>query len=713
MTDSYRPSYYDNYRSNSYSSSSSNTDSYNADPNWYMSKEDVAPKAPVTSTAIDFEKYDIPVETSGKDCPKSITSWDEVQLGSTIHKNIELSGYTNPTPVQKYSLPIVLAGRDLMSCAQTGSGKTAAFLLPILAQILKGGNVSRPGQKAYPSALVLAPTRELAVQIFEESKKFSYRTGMKSVVVYGGAPIGYQLRELERGCDVLVATPGRLVDILEKGKVSLSSIQYLVLDEADRMLDMGFEPQIRRIVEKEDMPRTGQRQTLMFSATFAKEIQSLASSYLFNYIFLTIGRVGSTTELVTQKFVRTQSELEKEKALLDILATSGTGLTLIFVERKKKASWLEGFLKRHRYSATSIHGDRSQQDRTAALRAFSSGQCQFLIATNVAARGLDISNVVHVVNYEMPTNIDDYVHRIGRTGRAGKSGVSTAFISDDDIGLASDLVKLLRGASQEVPDWLDQMRYMRKNGKGGMKPGFGGKPQKWGNNGGMKGSFGGRDFRSDFSKPPVPGQTNGPSTYGPPRPPAYPSSGYPPASGYPSAGGYPGAYGAPYAAPPMPHYSAYPTVAPPPPPMSAYPLPPAPAYPIPPPSVARPPAPPAPSHTNGHSNGSNGTDTTRKRSRSPVAENSDYKKHRSADGSRDRDSHGSRDRDHHSRDRHDRDRDRHSSRDGDRDRHRDRDSHSSSRDRHDRDRDSSRHSSHHRDHHDRDRERRHSSSRDR
>ncbi len=211
-------------------------------------------------------------------------------------------GYTRPTPVQKYALPIVMGHGDMMACAQTGSGKTAAFLLPIISQLLADQPPPGTGRrKAMPSALVLAPTRELAVQIYEEAKKFSWKTFLKCCVVYGGSEVGRQLRDLERGCDVLVATPGRLLDMIDRGRVSLAYIRYLVLDEADRMLDMGFEPQIRRIVEGEDMPR--ERQTLMFSATFPDEIQRLAQDFLYKYFFLRVGRVGSSTDLITQKTI--------------------------------------------------------------------------------------------------------------------------------------------------------------------------------------------------------------------------------------------------------------------------------------------------------------------------------------------------------------------------------------------------------------------------
>ncbi len=413
------------------------------------------------------------METSGKDCPTPIESFTGIDMGNVVvrevtflgerlNSNIKLARYDRPTPVQKYSLPIVMAGRDLMACAQTGSGKTAAFLFPMISMLLKTAppeqNYAYGGRrKIYPLALVLAPTRELACQIYEEAKKFSWKTGIKSVVVYGGAPISQQLRDLERGCDILVATPGRLVDIMERARVSLASIKYLVLDEADRMLDMGFEPQIRRIVEQEDMPETGERQTLMFSATFPKEIQRLAASFLYDYIFLAVGRVGSTTDLVTQKFIRVENEDDKQIMLLDLI-NSVKGLTIIFVETKKKADQLEDFLIREGYAATSIHGDRIQQDREYALRSFSTGHTPFLIATNVAARGLDIDNITHVINYDMPTDVDDYVHRIGRTGRAGKAGLATAFITEENVNIVPKLLEILQESQQEIPTWLEAMK---------------------------------------------------------------------------------------------------------------------------------------------------------------------------------------------------------------------------------------------------------------
>ncbi|OBS73280.1 hypothetical protein A6R68_12134, partial [Neotoma lepida] len=300
------------------------------------------------NTGINFEKYDdIPVEATGNNCPPHIESFSDVEMGEIIMGNIELTRYTRPTP--------------------------------------ENGRYGR--RKQYPISLVLAPTRELAVQIYEEARKFSYRSRVRPCVVYGGAEIGQQIRDLERGCHLLVATPGRLVDMMERGKIGLDFCKYLVLDEADRMLDMGFEPQIRRIVEQDTMPPKG--------------------------------RVGSTSENITQKVVWVE-EMDKRSFLLDLLnATGKDSLTLVFVETKKGADSLEDFLYHEGYACTSIHGDRSQRDREEALHQFRSGKSPILVATAVAARGLDISNVKHVINFDLPSDIEEYVHRIGRTGRVG------------------------------------------------------------------------------------------------------------------------------------------------------------------------------------------------------------------------------------------------------------------------------------------------------
>ena len=453
-------------------------------------------------SGINFSNYDdIPVEASGQEVPEPVLQFTNPPLDEHLLTNIQLASYKTPTPVQKYSIPIVMAGRDLMACAQTGSGKTGGFLFPILSQAYihgpsnmapsQAGGMGYRSRKALPTSLILAPTRELVSQIYDEARKFAYRSWVRPCVVYGGADIGTQLRSIERGCDLLVATPGRLADMIERGRISLANIKYLVLDEADRMLDMGFEPQIRRIVEGEDMPGIHERQTLMFSATFPREIQMLARDFLKDYVFLSVGRVGSTSENITQK-VEYVEDADKRSVLLDILHTHGAGLTLIFVETKRMADSLSDFLINQNFPATSIHGDRTQRERERALEMFRNGRCPILVATAVAARGLDIPNVTHVVNYDLPTDIDDYVHRIGRTGRAGNTGLSTAFFNRGNRGIVRDMIELLKEAHQELPGFLETIA-REGSGFGGGRGGGGGGARSGGGRGRGGGST--RDFR--------------------------------------------------------------------------------------------------------------------------------------------------------------------------------------------------------------------------
>ncbi|CCK68015.1 DEAD-box ATP-dependent RNA helicase DED1 KNAG_0A03280 [Huiozyma naganishii CBS 8797] len=433
------------------------------------------------SSGINFDSYDdIPVEATGENVPEPITEFTAPPLDDLLMENVKLARFTKPTPVQKYSIPIISIGRDLMACAQTGSGKTGGFLFPVLSESFKVGPSVVQGnegysyqRKAYPTAVIMAPTRELATQIFDEAKKFCYRSWVNPCVVYGGAPIGNQLREMDRGCDLLVATPGRLSDMIERGKISLSNVKYLVLDEADRMLDMGFEIQIRQIVEGCDMPPSSERQTLMFSATFPADIQHLARDFLRpDYIFLSVGKVGSTSENITQRVMYVES-MDKKSALLDLLASSEPGLTLIFVETKRMADQLTDFLIMQNLRATAIHGDRTQSERERALAAFKSGRANILVATAVAARGLDIPNVTHVINYDLPGDIDDYVHRIGRTGRAGNTGLATAFFNRDNGNIVKGLIEVLSEANQDVPQFLnDASRDSGRSGSNRSRGGF-------------------------------------------------------------------------------------------------------------------------------------------------------------------------------------------------------------------------------------------------
>ncbi|XVE71436.1 hypothetical protein DITRI_Ditri10aG0149800 [Diplodiscus trichospermus] len=439
------------------------------DPNWENETFDeleVIDDSSDETNETNFDAYeDIPVQASGENIPPPVETFAEINLGDGLKQNIRRCKYLKPTPIQRHAIPIAVAGRDLMACAQTGSGKTAAFCFPIICGVLKDRLLpaSRGGRAvACPLALILAPTRELSCQIHEEAKKFAYRTGVKIVVAYGGTPISQQFRNLEKGVDILVATPGRLVDMIERARLSLAMVKYLALDEADRMLDMGFEPQIRKIVEKMDMPPPGTRQTMLFSATFPDEIQRLASDFLSDYVFLAVGRVGSSSDLIVQR-VELIQDMDKRNHLLDILhaqKSNGTrskhALTLVFVETKRGANELEHWLSRNGFPSIAIHGDKVQMEREQALRSFKSGATPILVATDVASRGLDIPNVAHVINFDLPKNIDDYVHRIGRTGRAGKCGLATAFFSDRNLPLAKSLSELMKETNQEVPSWLSQ-----------------------------------------------------------------------------------------------------------------------------------------------------------------------------------------------------------------------------------------------------------------
>uniref|UniRef100_A0A0G4I0Q8 RNA helicase n=1 Tax=Chromera velia CCMP2878 TaxID=1169474 RepID=A0A0G4I0Q8_9ALVE len=389
------------------------------------------------STGINFDSYDaIPVEVSARDVKNlkdlKIETFQDAEVHELIADNVKRLKYQRPTPVQKNAIPIILGEHDLMGCAQTGSGKTAAFLVPVIAQMLRRGppgSMSSGGapyssrRKAFPVALVLAPTRELAGQIFDEAKKWSFGTGIRPVVIYGGAQAGLQLRELEYGCDVLVACPGRLLDFVGRGRVSLDQIQFLVFDEADRMLDMGFEPQIREVVDGFGMPSKGDRQTVMFSATFPREIQNLARDFMVpNYVFLTVGRVGSTHEYIKQRLMYCE-EGDKQFLLRKMCdEQQEDGLILVFVETKRKADELEHYMNKYDYPACAIHGDMKQPEREEALRLFKKGRCPILVATDVAQRGLDIPNVKQVINYDLPNNIDDYVHRSVTRRRASEGG---------------------------------------------------------------------------------------------------------------------------------------------------------------------------------------------------------------------------------------------------------------------------------------------------
>mmetsp|Transcript_33775 Transcript_33775/g.88477 ORF Transcript_33775/g.88477 Transcript_33775/m.88477 type:complete len:544 (+) Transcript_33775:25-1656(+) len=438
------------------------------------------------TAGIDFSQYDkIPVEVTGEGHEKfkPMDFFRDGELSEALSWNLERCGYDRPTPVQRHAVPIVVSGRDLMACAQTGSGKTCAFMVPCIESLLRSGPPAPPQTRGRPQpmpcGLVMAPTRELAQQIHEESMKFMYNTGIESRIIYGGADIGQQMRELNKGTDILVATPGRLWDMLGRQCVDLGLCQFLILDEADRMLDMGFEPQVRDIVEHSGMSRnlSRPRQTMMFSATFAGGVQKMAGDFLKDYLFITVGRVGSCSETIHQTLIYAEEGRGKTRALEKIYRENCPPvgfLTVIFVDSKKKADEIELDLWQSGLKACAIHGDRDQHEREMAMASFKSGETPILVATDVAARGLDISNVGLVINFDMPKQMDDYVHRIGRTGRAGKKGVAIGFVNER-CKYCNELADLLRQAKQEVPDWLSVLakenaaNYAARMGKGAGK----------------------------------------------------------------------------------------------------------------------------------------------------------------------------------------------------------------------------------------------------
>ncbi|XP_019052242.1 PREDICTED: ATP-dependent RNA helicase-like protein DB10 isoform X2 [Nelumbo nucifera] len=393
------------------------------------------------------------------------------------------AGFSAPTPIQAQTWPIALQGRDIVAIAKTGSGKTLGYLMPGFVHLKRCRNNSQMG----PTVLVLAPTRELATQIQDEAVKFGRSSRISCTCLYGGAPKGPQLRDLDRGADIVVATPGRLNDILEMRRISLRQVSYLVLDEADRMLDMGFEPQIRKIVK--EVP--ARRQTLMYTATWPKEVRKIAADLLVNPVQVNI---GSIDELVANKaitqYVEVVTPMEKQRRLEQILRSQEPGSkVIIFCSTKKMCDQLARTITRQ-FGAAAIHGDKSQGERDYVLNQFRTGRSPILVATDVAARGLDIKDIRVVINYDFPTGIEDYVHRIGRTGRAGATGVAYTFFCDQDAKYASDLVRVLEGANQRVPPEIRDMA-----ARGG---GMGRTRRQWGSGSGGRDGGRGRNNEPNY-----------------------------------------------------------------------------------------------------------------------------------------------------------------------------------------------------------------------
>ncbi|HRL21217.1 DEAD/DEAH box helicase [Alcaligenes sp. SDU_A2] len=351
------------------------------------------------------------------------------------------AGYAKPTPIQAEAIPVVLAGRDVMGAAQTGTGKTAAFSLPILHRLMAHANTSASPARHPVRALVLTPTRELADQVAESISLYSKSVPLRSAVVFGGVDIGPQKEALRRGVEVVIATPGRLLDHIEQRTINLGQVGILVLDEADRMLDMGFLPDLDRIVSL--LPKN--RQGLLFSATFSKEIRKLARSFLSDPVEIEVAARNATASTVTQ-LIHPMPADDKRRAVVHLVKTKKLTQTIVFSNTKIGAGQLARFLEREGIRAESIHGNKSQLERMKVLDAFKGGKVDVLVATDVAARGLDVAGVPCVINFDLPYNAEDYVHRIGRTGRAGASGEAIALMSPDEEPLLQDIEKLIGSA---------------------------------------------------------------------------------------------------------------------------------------------------------------------------------------------------------------------------------------------------------------------------
>ncbi|MBS1155903.1 MAG: helicase [Proteobacteria bacterium] len=373
-------------------------------------------------------------------------SFADLGLAPEVLKAVADQGYENPTPIQAKAIPVVLAGRDVLGAAQTGTGKTAAFTLPILTKLAPMASNSVSPARHPVRALILTPTRELADQVSASVTTYGKQLALRSTMVFGGVNMEEQSKILRGGVEIVVATPGRLLDHVQQKTISLGQVEILVLDEADRMLDMGFIPDIRRILDL----LTNRKQTLMFSATFSPEIKKLAAEFLNNPETIEVARQNATNEMVKQELHPVESH-RKQKLLAHLIRTHGMTQVIAFCRTKQGADQLARDLKRERFSVEAIHGDRLQSARMETLAAFKDGKVQVLVATDVAARGLDINDLPYVVNYDLPHNAEDYVHRIGRTGRAGASGVAISFVTPEDDKYFEAIKKLIKKDLQLVP----------------------------------------------------------------------------------------------------------------------------------------------------------------------------------------------------------------------------------------------------------------------
>jgi len=424
--------------------------------------QEVVPEPPTISSYIATHQ----ISVSDKSAPSPVLNFRDAALNDNLIDKLG-KDFNAPTPIQAVSLPIAMSGRNLVGVAQTGSGKTLAYLLPIFQHVMrekeklrKIGEGRQPGDG--PLALILAPTRELAQQIKEVAGEFRRLTRMSLVCCVGGEQRTRQLNMYDRGVDLIIATPGRMNDFLETQEMSVSQVSFVVLDEADRMLDMGFEPQVRAVLEEV----ATERQVLMFSATWPEEVQNIAEDFLGKFTFMNIG----STELaanpnITQEVIVSPRDYKMENFLTDMAGRLADKKVLVFTERKATVDRLERQLRNNRVRAMGIHGDKTQRQRSETINRFKEGSCNVMVATDVAARGLDISGVQYVVNFDFPLDIENYIHRIGRTGRADNKGHSITYVTPDEGHVAHKLIRIMRKAGQEVPEDLIELAEFSKNNK--------------------------------------------------------------------------------------------------------------------------------------------------------------------------------------------------------------------------------------------------------
>ncbi|CAI7566980.1 unnamed protein product [Penicillium glandicola] len=443
---------------------------------FYKEHPDVTERSEEDVQAFRKEKE---MAIQGTNVPRPVQSFDEAGFPAYVLSEVKAQGFDAPTAIQSQGWPMALSGRDVVGIAETGSGKTLSYCLPAIVHI-NAQPLLAPGDG--PIVLVLAPTRELAVQIQAEITKFGKSSRIRNTCVYGGVPKGPQIRDLSRGVEVCIATPGRLIDMLEAGRTNLRRVTYLVLDEADRMLDMGFEPQIRKIIGQ----IRPDRQTCMWSATWPKDVRQLASDFLNDYIQVNVGSTDLSANHRITQIVEVVSDFEKRDKMikhLEKIMEDRSNKCIIFTGTKRVADEITRFLRQDGWPALSIHGDKQQNERDWVLNEFKQGKSPIMVATDVASRGIDVRDITHVLNYDYPNNSEDYVHRIGRTARAGAKGTAITFFTTDNSKQARDLVTILTEAKQQVDPRLAEM--VRYGGGGG-----GG---RWGGRGrgGGRGGWGG------------------------------------------------------------------------------------------------------------------------------------------------------------------------------------------------------------------------------